>query len=254
MTPKILLFDIETSPLLAYVWGMYEQNVIKVVRPWYFLCFAYKWLGEGSTKVIALPDFKLYSKAKYDDYEVVKKLRELLDQADIVIAHNGDKFDIKKFNTRCLEQGIDLPSPFRTIDTLKVARSRFSFTSNKLDSLGEALDVGRKVKTGGFELWDGCINGDERSWRLMKKYNKQDVDLLEKVYLKLRPTMLNHPNVSVYNDDINLACPNCGLSDYQKRGYRQTNSYWYNRYQCTCGAWFNGKQSLGIRKPLIDKV
>lgn len=249
-SPRILVVDLENSPLVGYTWELYEQNVLKIVKPWYILCFAYKWLEEGSTKVVALPDFKLYKKQPENDYEVVKRLHELFDQADIILAQNGDAFDVKKANARFIFHKMTPPSQYKTIDTLKIARRYFKFTSNKLGDLGEYFGLGRKVSTGGFELWDRCMNKDMEAWALMKKYNKRDVDLLEKVYIKLRPWAKTHPNLAMYSEENVPICPNCQSKKIQRRGYTPTNSLWYRRFQCQdCTTWFKGRESVGRTRP-----
>lgn len=171
---KILLFDIETSPNLGYVWGKWEQDVVSFKEYWYIICFSYKWLNEKETHVVALPDFKTYKKDKTDDAELCKKLWELFNEADVIIAHNGDQFDIKKSNARFIKHHFDPPSFYKTIDTKKVAKKYFKFDSNKLDDLGDYFKIGRKLQTGGFNLWLGCLSNDKKSWNIMKEYNKQD--------------------------------------------------------------------------------
>jgi len=236
MNPKILLYDIETAPTLGYVWQLWEANVLRVVQQWHMLCFSYKWLGEKKTRVISLPQFSSYKKNPTDDRYLVEALHGLFEQADVIVAHNGDNFDIKKSNAKFIEHGFAPPEPYKTVDTLKVARKYFKFDSNKLDSLGAYLGVGRKIKTGGFDLWDKCMAGDEKAWRRMERYNKQDVDLLEKVYLKLRPFIQNHPNHNVYKETS--GCPNCGSSKIQKRGFAYTRTNKYQRWQCLdCFSW-----------------
>jgi len=245
---KILLFDIETAPNLSYVWGKYEQDVLDVKDHWYMLCFAAKWLDKKKVLTSSLPDFSLYKKDPLNDKEVVKKLWELLDEADIVIAHNGDAFDIRKTNARFIKHGLKAPSSYKTIDTLKVARKYFKFDSNKLDDLGHYLNIGRKINTGGWALWAGCMKGDMKSWKKMLKYNRRDVILLEEVYLKLRPYMTNHPNINI-TPEIEDACPTCGSRNLIRRGYhiRKTNKA--RRYQCNdCGSWSQGKVEYSLKK------
>lgn len=235
---KILLFDIETSPNIGFTWGKWEQNVIEFVEDWHMLSFAYKWLDEKTTHVVSLPDFKLYSKDKSNDKELVKELWKLFDEADAIIAHNGTKFDIKKSNTRFIQHGLTPPSPYKVIDTLTIAKKYFKFDSNKLDDLGKYLGVGRKIDTGGFELWKGCMSGDMLSWRRMCLYNKQDVILLEKIYLKMRNWITNHPNLSVL-DGRNGTCNSCGSAKLQKRGFGiRGGGTKVQRMNCqSCGAW-----------------
>lgn len=247
--PRILVFDIETSPNLGYIWGKYEQNVIEFTKEWHMMSFSYKWLGDKKTHVIALPDFKRYKTHPEDDSSLVGALWALFDEADIIIAHNGDKFDIKKANAKFLEHGMTPPSPYKTIDTLKIARKYFALNSNKLDDLGMLLGVGRKVKHAGFELWKGCMGGNSSSWKKMKEYNKQDVVLLEKVYLKLRPWHSGHPSVSVYGD--HTACPKCGSHSLQKNGVRVTQTTIYQQMICrSCGGYVRGTSKINEEKPL----
>lgn len=235
---KILLFDIETMANLAYVWGKYEQNVISYEKEWYMLSFAYKWLDEKSVNVVSLPDFKGYSKSKTNDKDLVKALWKLFDEADIIIAHNAVSFDVKKSNAKFIEHGLPPPSPYKIIDTKLVARRYFNFNSNKLDDLGNILGLGRKIDTGGFELWLGCASGDKSAWKKMCAYNKQDVVLLEKVYLKLRSWMNPHPHVGAL-DGHRGNCPACNSTNLQKRGFGiRGNQIRVQRYQCIdCGGW-----------------
>lgn len=127
------------------------------------------------------------------------------------------------------------PSPFKTVDTLKVAK-KFGFPSNKLDNLGLSLGEGRKVKHTGFSLWKGCMAGDKKSWATMKRYNIQDVDLLARIYKRFLPWIQNHPSFAVFCDG--KACPNCGSEKIQKNGIHRTQTSFYQRYQCqNCGKW-----------------
>lgn len=239
--PKILLFDIETAPALGFFWEMWETNIIEVQQEGYMLSFSAKWLHDKRVHVHALPDYRGYKANPRDDEKLVQTLHDYISQADIVIAHNGDRFDIKYFNARCLFHGIDAPRPYQTVDTLKIARSRFKNLSNKLDDLGHLLGVGRKLPHTGKHLWLACMNGDKNAWKKMRAYNAQDVKLLEAVYLKLRPWATNHPNVNIISRTSH-ACPKCGLQTLVKWGYRYTPTGEQQRYKCReCGAWSLGK-------------
>lgn len=250
--PRILSLDIECTPIKGWVWGPYEQNLIRTIQDWYMLSFAYKWVDEKTTHVKALPDYKGYKKGSCNDRALVTDLAELFNQADIIIAHNGDAFDIKKSNARFLAHGIPVPSHYRTIDTLKVARKHFKMTYNKLDTLGEYLGVGKKLPHAGFDLWEGCMNGDPNSWKTMKAYNKQDVVLLEEVYLKLRPWIDNHPNLLTFSEEETVGCTNCASTDLVSHGFRFAQGTKYRRLQCgECGAWV--KQSISGKGKISNK-
>ena len=243
---KTLFFDIETAPNLSYVWGQWQQDVIEHVREWYIICFSYKWEGEKQSHVVALKDFELYDNDPENDLQVVKKLWELLDKADIVIGHNSDAFDIKKANARFVYHNLGPTSHYHSVDTLKLARKHFKFNSNRLGHVGEHLGLGGKETTGGFQTWAGCMKGDAKAWAVMKKYAKQDVDLLVDVYERLRPWATNHPNRNVI-DGTSYACPTCGSNKLQKRGKRRTRTMVYQTLQCTrCRSYCRERLALPV--------
>lgn len=133
------------------------------------------------------------------------------------------------------------PSPYKTIDTKKVAKSVAGFDSNSLNNLGIDLGEGEKIKHRGFDMWEGCMAGKKRDWADMKRYNKKDVDLLAKIYLRLRPWMKNHPDISEYSKDA-IFCPRCKSKRLQKRGTFRNKTALMDRLQCLgCGGWFSKK-------------
>lgn len=205
------------------------------------LSFAYKWQGDKRVTTKALPDYQNFKKDKEDDSALIADAWKLLDEADIVVAHNGDRFDLKKCNARFIHRGLNPPSPYKTIDTLKLAKRHFAFSSNRLNDLGAYLGLGRKLPHTGFHLWKGCMSGDKTSWPLMRRYNARDVELLEKLYLRLRPWATSHPNLNSYHD--REACPTCESVDVQHRGIAVTTKLRYERLCCrACGHWFKGKK------------
>jgi RNase_H superfamily len=236
---RIAFIDIETAPNLGYTWGRYEQNVIAFTREWYLLSFAVKWAGEKQTKVYCLPDFPGYAKDKTNDRRLVEKLWKVLDGADLVVAHNGDRFDLRKTNARFLVHGMTPPSPYRTVDTLKLARKHFALNSNRLDDVAQLLGLGKKAETGGFDLWLACMAGDRAAWRKMARYNRHDVVLLERVYERLRPWHTSHPNIAI--DSAPVGCPACASVRLQRRGFGFSANRKYQQYVCLdCGRWSKG--------------
>lgn len=229
---EIYLFDIETAPSLGWYFDLWKEgNIVGTKENWYMLSFSIKKLGERKIHTFALPDFRGYQKNKENDRLLVEKLWGFFDTADILIGHNLNSFDVKKSNARFIHHRLPPPSPYKTIDTLKVARSKFKFDSNRLDALARSLGFGSKLPTNGFETWKGCMTGDMKAWRLMKKYNEQDVVLLEKVYLALRPWMTNHPNINLGTDRLQN-CPTCGSSRLVKEGHRYSLTGAAQRYSC----------------------
>lgn len=232
---KILILDIETAPNIAYVWRFYKENVgaKQVLENSFIMSFAAKWLGED--------EVFYFSADEYGEKNIVWGLIQLLDMADIVVAHNGDSFDLPSINGRAMVHGLVPPSPYRTIDTRRVAKYEFNFPSNSLEYLANVLGVDAKLdhkKFPGFLLWSECLKNNPEAWEELRKYNIQDIHTLEQVYLKMRPWMKRHPNVVVDLEPDRPACPKCGSHHIQLRGFTTTNHYKYRKFQCQdCGGW-----------------
>lgn len=243
--PRILVYDIETSPIIGYTWGVWQQNVTHVLEDWQILSVAWKWLGEKELRCVGQDDLPGYVPGINNDIEVVKKLRDLLDEADIVIAHNGNSFDQKKVQTRIIMHGLATPSPYKQIDTKIVAKRYFAFTRNNLKWIAKDLKVAQKGDPGGIETWQGCLAGDAKAWKHMKKYNKQDIPPLEDIYLKMRPWITNHPNMARISDRPE-ACPKCSaVNSMKKEGFSYTTVGKKQQYSCTkCGGWCTGRTPL----------
>ncbi len=241
---KVLLFDIESSPNIGFTWGRYEQTVIDFVKERQIISFAWKWLGEKKVHCLALPSFKGYRRNRTNNKSLILELHKIISSADIVVGHNVSNFDDKFANSEFAIHGLKPPPPHKQIDTLKVARSKFRFNSNRLGDLSERLGFGKKARTGGFELWLGCLRGEMGSWNRMMAYNKRDVVLLEKIYLKMRPWMTNHPATKPReNTNKNPECPICHERKLQSKGTQMNRKGRAPRYHCqSCGSW-----TLGIR-------
>ena len=238
---KILLLDIETSPNLAYVWGIWQQNIgiNQIENSGSILCWSAKWLGEE----------KIYfdSVQKSDEYQMLKRIHDLVSQADSLVHYNGAKFDLPVLNREWLKHGFPPPSPSKHIDLLQVCKKQFRFVSNKLDYVSQFLGIGEKVRHEGHELWTKCMRGEREAWRRMREYNQQDVILLEVLYKRLMPWVEKHPSHGALTGDS--CCPKCGSHEYQQRGSATTSMYRYRRYQCkSCGGWFRGNKTTIPRK------
>ena len=239
---KILLLDIESSPNVAHVWGIWQQNVglNQLMESSYVLCYAAKWLGEDEMFF----DSVHISKPK----KMLKGIHALLNEADAVIHYNGTKFDIPTLNKEFLLHRYAPPSPYKQIDLLRVVRSNFRFPSNKLDYVAQRLGLGKKHAHEGHELWVKCMNGDKDAWGRMEEYNIQDVILLESLYNSLLPWIKNHPNQNLFSE--NQVCPTCASTQLHKRGTAVSSTGTYQRYQCrSCGAWSQGTKAV---KPSIE--
>lgn len=243
--PKVLVFDIETSPLKAFVFqkSVYKANITdeQVISEWFALCWSAKWLFDDKIMSDRLTGKEALAE---DDKRISKSLWKLLDECDIAIAHNGDSFDIPNMNTRFIINGLFPTSPYQTIDTKVVAKKQFGFTHNTLDALAKLFGLGEKKKTD-FELWTKCVDGDDKALKYMEEYNQEDVRLLEEIYLKLRPWIKGHPNLGLFVESDGAVCPNCGSEDIEPTGkfyYTQTGKY--ETYRCSCGAFGRSRTNV----------
>jgi uncharacterized protein YprB with RNaseH-like and TPR domain len=247
--PRVLVFDIETAPILAHVWDIWDQNVglNQIQKDWHVLSWSAKWLG--NSKIMYADQRK--AKDVSDDTKLLEGIWDLLDEADIVITQNGIKFDVKKLNARFIIQGVRKghpPSSFKHIDTARIAWSRFGFTSNKLEYLTDKLCKKYKklkhTKFPGHELWVQCLAGNKAAWVEMEKYNKHDVLALEELYHKMIPWAPNAINFNLYHDDTKNTCK-CGGTKFKKNGYKYTTAGKYQRYKCAkCGTESRSAKNL----------
>jgi len=244
---KILLLDIETSPNLAHVWGIWQQNVglPQLLESSQTICYSAKWL-DGDEVFF---DSVYKSKPK----KMLKNIWNLMDEADAIIHYNGTRFDIPTLNKDFLLNGFTPPSPAKQIDLLQVAKRQFRFVSNKLDYVSQQLGLGKKTSHEGHELWIKCLARDKEAWAKMEEYNKNDVTLLEKVYYRFLPWIKSHINHSAFKNEV--VCPNCGSHSIQKGGFSITRTGKYQRHQCQdCGHWSRGNKNLSKGEKLVTVV
>jgi hypothetical protein len=229
---RLLLLDIESAPNLVHVWGLYDQTVgiNQILATGYVLCFAAKWYGE---KEVTFRSVHHHGRKK-----MLKEAHKLLSEADAVIHYNGTKFDIPTLNKEFLKDGFLPPAPYKQIDLYRVMRSTFRFASNKLDHVLQELDIGKKVRHAGHEMWTKCMAGDEEAWEQMRTYNIGDVVQMEPLYDRLRPWIRVHPNAGLYNESGVPVCVNCGSGRLQRRGMYRKIANVHQRFQCRdCGTW-----------------
>lgn len=237
---KILAWDLELTPLETYTWSLWPTSIpiTMLKESQHILCFGARWLGDPKGKMI----FK--SVHSHGKEEMLETLHELLEEADATLSWNGASFDTKHAKREFVESGMRPPSPWREIDLMRAVKNQFKAPSNKLDYWARNLGVGEKTAHSGFQLWLDCMAGDEKAWKLMEKYQRQDVNLLIELYEKLLPWIPNHPSVPLY-DGIEGGCVNCGSTNLQRRGYSTTGVSKQQRYQCQdCGKWNKSKGSV----------
>lgn len=231
--PKIIVWDIETTPIVSYSWSLYPTSISpdSVIRDWTIICGAWKAVGDKKVESVQVTDVD-------DDYKVVKTLREALADADIIVHHNGDSFDIKKLNTRLIFHKLPPLPNIPTVDTKKLAKKIAAFSSNKMDYLSKILTGERKIHTD-YELWLRCMKNEHKALDEMAKYNRHDVEVNERLYLALRPYAKTHPHIGVMKEENKASCPKCGSSNVVKNGIRtSTTGLKKQEYQCNdCGSY-----------------
>lgn len=244
--PKILTLDIETAPAHVLVFGQYKQNIsnIQVIQPDRVIGIGAKWHHED----------KVMWKSEYHDSkaEMVQWIRDLLDEADIVVHFNGTTFDMPWIRREIALAGLAIPSPVREVDLLKVVRRQFRFMSNKLENVVRMFGLSPKMDTGGFELWRdievGTIAEKAAAWTVMREYCMNDTVIEEELYDFLIGWIPGHPHVGLYreeSEDLEDVCQNCGSTDLVREGYYYTPLGKYPRFHCRrCGKWGKSKRSI----------
>lgn len=254
--PRIILWDIETVMNVAATFRLLNQDPIphrNILQERYVVSAAWKELGEKKVHAVSVLDFPdRFKNDVRDDLGVLTKLHEVMSQADVLVAHNGDQYDIKFTETRMLVRGLPTLPPIPTIDTLKVAKQRFLFNSNRLDYLGQVLGCGHKVENE-TDLWLKVMAGDKGAIRRMVTYNKGDIDLLECVFHKLQPYIPNYINRQLFTGETGIRCPQCGSLHWKLEGHRYSKTRRYRRYSCLdCGKWFkDSKADKSIIPPVV---
>jgi DNA-directed RNA polymerase subunit RPC12/RpoP len=251
---KILFLDIETAPLRAYTWGRWKQNISlnQTISEWFMISWSAKFVNEEYVYSDVLTPKESICE---DDRRICGSLWEILNEADTVVTHNGIAFDHKKINTRFLLNGFMPTKPFRIIDTLKVIKDNFSFSSNKLDNLLIQFGLPRKLHTS-FELWSDCVNGVKSALLEMEEYNKNDVVTLEFAFDRLKPWIKNFPNYVLYNTiDDAMVCPTCGHKHLSDIGYYTTGVSKYKMYRCDrCSSISKLRKSEKIKVLLTNNI
>lgn len=239
---RILMWDIESSLMQVATFHIGEQRIHheNILKDWTILCGAWKFVGEK----------KIYAASVVDmpESQVVAALAAAVESADIVVGHNGDKFDLKKLRARMLYYNLPPMPKIATVDTLKVLRSEFGLTSNTLAYAAKFLGLELKGSTPGG-TWLRALDGDEKALKAMLKYNKQDVVVLEDLYKRILPWIKNHPNVAVLSGQkLGEGCPNCGSPEVVKNGKYATSTGVMQRMMCMdCSSLFKRTIKKGER-------
>lgn len=245
-SPKILIFDIETLPIIAATWSVWNVNVqpVNILQDWSLLSYSYKWLVDEYVDGDILTSLEAQ---KRDDSRLTLGIWEILDEADIVIGFNSIKFDERKLNAKFLEHGLGKPSPYKSIDLYQTAKKMFANTFNGMDWVNKVAGVDRKLQNAGMSLWISCHNGDGAALDTMMEYNIVDTEITEQLYVRLLEWIPSHPNMALYYDNNTPTCHKCASTNLQlsdKKHY--TSASVFDLYLCTeCDSYSRFKKRSG---------
>ena len=248
---KVLIFDIETAPMKAYVWKRWKENISldQTISEWFCVAWSAKWLYSDEVMGAVLTPEEIKNE---DDSRIMCELWNLMNEATIVVSHNGDNFDIPRINSRFIINDFPPYTPVFSVDTCKVAKRQFGFSSNKLDALAGYFGIQHKLDTD-FDLWKRCMEGDEEALSYMLEYNKMDVVILEDVYIKMRPYIKGHPNINLFMAENGDYCSCCGSKNIVELNdkYYYTSVGKYKLYRCQhCGAISRGREATNRIKDI----
>lgn len=210
---------------------MYDETIglDQLIEPGRIICWGAKWLGEKKVH---------YADERAGKRKMFQQIHKLMSDADALVTYNGNFFDLPKLDGAFVENGLGPVPPIASIDLFQTVK-KLGYQCNKLAFIGPYLKIGEKVKHEGFSLWRSCLEGDRKAWERMKKYNIQDVELLDGLYMKLRPFIRNHPYLSATTGK----CPACQSDNAESRGHRRTKTLVIQRLRCyDCGVWYDGNR------------
>jgi uncharacterized protein YprB with RNaseH-like and TPR domain len=226
---KRLFFDIETSPNIGLFWTAgFKLNITpdSIIKERAIICICYKWAGEDKV-------YSLQWDKDQNDKTLLEKFITLANEADELVGHNGDRFDLPWIRTRCLYHRIPVFPNYSTLDTLKSARSKFKFNSNKLDYIAKFLGIGAKTHTG-YDLWKKVVlDKDKESLEYMIEYCKNDVILLEDVYNEMATYIPAKTHHGVAAGGEKYSCPECG-GDNMRFSQKRYSALGTPRIQLQC--------------------
>ncbi len=243
---KVLTLDIETLPIIAYVWDTWNTNIYskQIVKDWCILSWSGKWINDTKIMSDVLTSKEAINR---DDKRLIGEFWQLLEDADVVIGQNCKRFDLKKLNTRFWKNGLHKPKSYKVIDTLSTAKSVFGLTYNNLDFIAKFIGAQEKLETE-FELWAACDRGEKQALQQMREYNEQDVITQEEIYFEMREWIPNHPDLGVY-ENLENVCPVCLDNNYKEVGLYTSKSLQYKEYRCSnCNSIWHDTHSVKEKK------
>jgi len=241
--PKVLFFDIETSPLLIYVWRLGEQviyphQIAKQGSAYKIICISYAWDDGKPVKTIDW-GFK-----EQDTAKVVREFDKIIKQADVAIGKNSARFDEKHINAQRFLQNLPpLPQWTQYTDDLeKQMRKHFIFPSYSLDYISKELGLGGKMKMEFSDWIDIVEKKNEKSFQKMLSYNRKDVADTRTIWNKIKPHVKPRFSQATYYGDFR--CTHCGGQDLKKNGIRYSGKTAYQEFFCRTHGGYAGRAPI----------
>lgn len=240
---KVLFWDLEVAPLLAWMWSLSQDRVDPghVVQEAFLLGWGAQWRGSSVVHSAVLTPEEALAQ---DDSRVVGEIADLVREADMVVAHNGQRYDLRVLSARVLALGLEPLGPVQMLDTYLLAKRDFRLASLSLGHLAKVLGAPAKQSLP-FSEWAKAYRGDYVALRKIRQYVRQDVRTLAAVFEAMLPHYRSLPRLRDGN-----GCPYCGSMDLKKRGVRRTAAATWQRYQCgSCGRYSRDPVPIGELKP-----
>jgi len=239
--PKTLIFDVETAPVLAWIWRTghkisVSHDQIKKGQRFDIICVCYKWADES--KIYSLD----WGINKQDSTKMIEEFSKIIEKADTIIGHNCDRFDIKQVNTQRLLKGMPPINWPTSNDTLKQFRKYFALPSYKLDYIANILLSTGKDRMN-FQDWIDIVEDkNPKALQKMISYCSKDVKLLDSVFKKASKFFKPKVHVGVMNSlQSRLSCPDCGSTESRSKGRQYTATRVYQQRVCLeCGRHYQG--------------
>ena len=263
LNKRVLILDVEMSKCIYYTFPSHRPvklNPKDKIQGQFMLTAAWKWWGEDEVHLASvLDDKRRFKKDPTDDFYVVSSLCDAVKEADIVVGHNSDAFDIKHLAFLAYKHDLEPLPVTHSIDTLKQARKRFKNDSLSMDAIVKARGLTYKTDVlNKNKVWNDATSGDPEAIKIIGEYNIDDVNVQEEMFEDMLPWMVNIPSLHLVDgkEENGRVCAKCGEKhNLIQRGvwYNKARNAKYHRFSCnTCGSWGIDKSVNLLSKKYLE--
>lgn len=241
--PKILVYDIETTPVLAWIWRCGDQVVRhsqlhEKYNQTKIICVTYRWLHEKKSKAL------VFDIRRQCDKKVLKDFSKLANEADIILGKNNTKFDDKHINFRIFQHGLPPIHDLRrkSDDLERWMRSTFNMQSYALDYFSKLCTGEGKIAMYMEDWIDIVLHKDKKKLDKMVEYGLKDVDDTVALIEEVQPYVIPKHNRAAFAGD--LCCTNCGSKKIKKNGTRIVGNIRKQAFYCNDHGGFAGYATI----------